>query len=108
MTFIVRGMRSDDATTAVRLRADTAVEARDLIVVGWQVFIECPDDIRSSPDDFDKLLSGSRDDSALPLRQTERDLDIAGRPVSARTRRSNALLPISHRCSLDRVLTAGD
>src|ERR1700732_1912808 len=78
VTFIVRGMRSDDATTAVRLRADTAVaKARDLIVAGWQVFIECPDGIRSYPDDFDKLLSGSRDDSALPLRQTESDLDVA-------------------------------
>jgi hypothetical protein len=64
VTFIVRGMRSDDATTAVRLRADTAVaKARDLIVAGWQVFIECPDGIRNYPDDFDKLLSGSRDDS---------------------------------------------
>ena len=63
VTFIVRGMRSDDATTAVRLRADTAVaKARDLIVAGWQVFIECPDGIRNYPDDFDNLLSDSRDD----------------------------------------------
>jgi len=31
MTFIVRGIRGEDATTAVRLRADTAVaKARDL------------------------------------------------------------------------------
>ena len=75
MTFIECGMRSDDATTAVRLRADTAVaKARDLIVAGWQVFIECPDAIRSYPDDFDKRLSGSRDDSALPLRNGPRRL----------------------------------
>jgi hypothetical protein len=72
VTFIVRGIRSDDTTTAVRLRADTAVaKARDLIVAGWQVFIEGPDGIRNYPDEFDNLLSGSRDDSALPLRQTE-------------------------------------
>jgi hypothetical protein len=72
VTFIVRGIRSDDTTTAVRLRADTAVaKARDLIVAGWQVFIEGPDGIRNYPDEFDDLLSGSRDDSALPLRQTE-------------------------------------
>ena len=38
MTFIVRGTRCEDATTAVRLRADTAVaKARDLIGIGWQV-----------------------------------------------------------------------
>jgi hypothetical protein len=74
----VRGMRSDNTTTTVRLRADTAVaKARDLIVAGWQVFIECPDGIRTYPNDFDKLLSGSRDDSALPVRQTESDLDVA-------------------------------
>ena len=69
MTFILRGMRSDDATTAVRLRADTAVaKARDLIVAGWQVLIECPDGIRNYPDDFDNLLSDSRDDRCNQLR----------------------------------------
>jgi hypothetical protein len=40
-------MRSDDATTAVRLRAETAVaKARDLVVAGWHVFIECSDEPR--------------------------------------------------------------
>jgi hypothetical protein len=40
MTFVVRGTRSDEATTVVRLRADTAVaKARDLLIAGWQVFI---------------------------------------------------------------------
>ena len=79
MTFIVRGTRGADATTTVRLRADTAVaKARDLIVAGWQVFIECPGDSRNYPDDFDILLSdSSRDDGALPLRQTESELDVA-------------------------------
>jgi hypothetical protein len=78
MTFIVRGMRSDDATTAVRLRADTAVaKARDLIVEGWQVFIVCPAGIQNLPDDFENLLSDSQDDRALPLRQTESELDGA-------------------------------
>jgi hypothetical protein len=75
VTFIVRGLKSDDATTAVRLRADTAVaKARDLIVEGWDVFIECPDGIQNYPDDFDNLLSDSQDDSALPLRK--RNLDV--------------------------------
>ena len=78
MTFIVRGMRSDDATTAVRLRADTAVaKARDLLIAGWQVFIECPDGRRNYPDDFENLLPDSRDDSALRLQQTESQLDSA-------------------------------
>jgi hypothetical protein len=64
-------MRSDDTTTTVRLRADTAVaKARDLIVAGWHVFIECPDGIRNYPDAFDNLLSDSRNDSALPLQQS--------------------------------------
>jgi hypothetical protein len=76
VTFIVRGMRSDDATTAVRLRADAAVaKARDLIVAGWHVFIECPG-IRNYPDAFDNLLSDPRNDSALPLQQTESNLDV--------------------------------
>ena len=78
MTFIVRGTRCEDATTAVRLRADTAVaKARDLIGIGWHVFIERPDGIRNYPDDFDNLLSDFRGDSALPLRQTESDLGVA-------------------------------
>jgi hypothetical protein len=81
VTFIVHGMRSDDATTtAVRLRADTAVaKARDLIVAGWQVFIECPAGIQNYPDDFDNLLSDSQDESggAVPLRQIESELDGA-------------------------------
>jgi hypothetical protein len=78
MTFIVRGMRGEDATTAVRLRADTAVaKARDLAVLGWHVFIDCPDGIRKYPDDFDNLLFNSRDDSALPLRYPEIDLGVA-------------------------------
>ena len=62
MTLVVRGTRGDEATTVVRLRADTAVaKARDLIVAGWQVFIECPDGIRNYPDDFENLLSDSRE-----------------------------------------------
>jgi hypothetical protein len=78
MTFVVRGTRGDDAKMVVRLRADTAVvKARDLIVAGWQVFIECPDGIRNYPDDFDNLLSDSRVDSALRLQQTESHLDTA-------------------------------
>jgi len=78
MTFVVRGTRGDDATTVFRLRADTAVaKARDLIVAGWQVFIECPNGIRNYPDDFDNLLSNPRDDSALRLQQTESHLDTA-------------------------------
>jgi hypothetical protein len=69
VTFIVRGTKSDDATTAVRLRADTAVaKARDLIGEGWHVFIECPGGIQNYPDDFDNLLLDSQDDGALPLR----------------------------------------
>ncbi len=78
MTFIVRGTRGNDATTAVRLRADTAIaKARDLAVLGWHVFIDCPDGIRNYPDDFDNLFSASRDDSALPLRLPENDLGVA-------------------------------
>jgi hypothetical protein len=78
MTFIVRGTRGEDATTAVRLRADTAVaKARDLVVAGWHVFIECPGGIRNYPDDFDNVLSDSRDDGALPLRHSEIDLGVA-------------------------------
>jgi hypothetical protein len=71
MTFVVRGTRGGEATTVVRLRADTAVaKARDLLVAGWQVFIECPDGRRNYPDDFENLLSDSRDDSALRLQQS--------------------------------------
>jgi hypothetical protein len=78
VTFIVCGMRSGEATAAVRLRADTAVaKARDLIVAGWQVFTECPDGIRNYPDAFDNLLFDAADDTALPLQQTESDLDVA-------------------------------
>jgi hypothetical protein len=77
MTFIVRGTRGDDVATAVRLRADTAVaKARDLVVAGWHVFIECPGGIRNYPDDFDNLLSDSRDDSALPSRHSKIDLGV--------------------------------
>ncbi len=62
MTFIVRGTRGADVTTAVRLRADTAVaKARDLAGAGWRVFIDCPDGNRHYPDDFDNLISVSRD-----------------------------------------------
>jgi hypothetical protein len=76
VTFIVRGTRSGDAATAVRLRADTAVaKARDLIFEGWLVFIECPAGIQNYPDEFDNLLSESHD-GALPLRQTEREFDV--------------------------------
>jgi hypothetical protein len=78
VTFIVRGTRSDDATTAVRLRADTAVaKARDLIGEGWLVFIECPAGIQNYPDEFDRLLSDPQDGSARPLRQTESDVAVA-------------------------------
>ena len=50
MTFVVRGTRGGVATTVVRLRADTAVaKARDLLVAGWQVFIERPDGRRNYP-----------------------------------------------------------
>ena len=78
MTLVVHGTRGEETTTAVRLRADTAVaKARELIVAGWQGFIECPDGIRNYPDDFDNLLSDSRDDSAPRLRQTESHLDTA-------------------------------
>jgi hypothetical protein len=78
MTFIVRGIRGEDATTAVRLRADTAVaKARDLAVAGWRVFIDCPDGNRNYPDNFDNLLSDSKDDRKLPLRHSEIDLGVA-------------------------------
>ena len=66
VTFIVRGTRSDDATTAIRLRADTAVaKARDLIGEGWLVFIECPAGIQNCPGDFDNLLSDPQDDRVV-------------------------------------------
>jgi hypothetical protein len=45
--------------------------------MGWNVFIERPDGARNDPGDFDNLLADSRDDSALPLRQTESNLDVA-------------------------------
>jgi hypothetical protein len=45
--------------------------------MGWNVFIERPDGARNDPSDFDNLLADSRDDSALPLRQTESNLDVA-------------------------------
>jgi len=62
MTLVVRGTRGDEATTVVRLRADSAVaKARDLLVAGWQVFIECPDGRRNYPDDLENLLSDSRE-----------------------------------------------
>jgi len=78
MTFIVHGTRGEDATTAVRLRADTAVaKARDLIVAGWHVVIVCPDGIRNYPDDFDNLISVLRNDSALPSQYSEIDLVVA-------------------------------
>jgi hypothetical protein len=78
MTFFVRGTRGEDATTVIRLRADTAVaKARELARTGWRVFIDSPDGARNYPGDFDSLLSGLRDDSALGLRQTESDLDVA-------------------------------
>jgi hypothetical protein len=78
VTFIVHGRRSDDATTAIRLRADTAVaKARDLVATGWHVFIEYSDGIRSYPDDFDNLLIDEGDDTAMRLRQTESKLDVA-------------------------------
>jgi hypothetical protein len=78
MTFIVRGRRCEETATAARLRAETAIaRARDLIAEGWQVFIECQDDTRSYPDDFDTLLCDARDDTWLPLRQTESELDVA-------------------------------
>jgi hypothetical protein len=78
VTFIVRGTRSNDATTAVRLRADSAVaKARDLIVEGWLVFIESPAGIQNYPADFDNLLSDSQDGRALPSQQTESELDGA-------------------------------
>jgi hypothetical protein len=78
MTFIVRGTRGEDAATTVRLRADTAVtKARDLVLAGWLVFIECPDGIRNYPDDFDNLLFNSSDDNLLPLRHPEIDLGVA-------------------------------
>ena len=69
MTFIVRGTRGDDAATAVRLRAETAVaKARDLVAAGWHVFIECPAGIRNYPDDFENLLSDSESDNPQQLR----------------------------------------
>jgi hypothetical protein len=72
MIFIVRGTRDEDATTAVRLRADTAIaKARDLACTGWQVFIDCPDGIRNYPDDFDNLGSVSSDVSTLPSQYSE-------------------------------------
>ena len=78
MIFIVRGTRGEDATTTFRLRADTAVaKARDLVVAGWDVFIECPGGDRNYPDDFDNLLSDSRDDGALPLQHSGIDLGVA-------------------------------
>jgi hypothetical protein len=78
MTFIVRGTKDEDAAMTVRLRAETAVaKARDLVLAGWHVFIECPHGIRNYPDDFDNLLSNSSDDNLLPLRHPEIDLGVA-------------------------------
>ena len=78
MAFTVRARRCEEATTAVRLRTDTAVaRARDLVAAGWHVFIECSDGIRSYPDDFDNLLLDEGDDTAMRLRQTESELDVA-------------------------------
>jgi hypothetical protein len=78
MTFVVCETKGEDATTVVRLRADTAVaKARELARMGWKVFIERPGGARNYPGDFDNLLADSRDDSALPLRQTESNLDVA-------------------------------
>ena len=75
MTFVVRGTRGEDATTAVRLRADTAVaKARELAVAGWRVVIECPDGVRNYADDFDNLISVS---IALPSQSSEIDLSVA-------------------------------
>jgi hypothetical protein len=48
-------------------------KARDLVVAGWRVCIDCPDGIRKYPDDFDNLRSDSRDDSEYP----EIKLDVA-------------------------------
>ena len=84
MTFFVHGTRGEDATTIIRLRADSAVtKARELARTGWRVFIDSPDGARHYPDDFDSLLSGLQDDSALGLRQTESDLDVAVAGVSS-------------------------
>jgi len=78
MTFVVRGTRGNDTTTAVRLRADTAVaKARELIVAGWHVVVECPDGIRYYPENFDHLICISRGDSASPSRYSEIDLGVA-------------------------------
>jgi hypothetical protein len=78
MTFVVRGTRGENAATAVRPRADTAIaKARDFVLDGWQVCIDCPDGIQKHPDDFGNLLSGTRDDRAPPARQVENDLGVA-------------------------------
>ena len=80
MTFIVRGTRDDDAATAVRLRAETAVaKARDLVAAGWHVFIECPAGIRNYPDDFENLLSDSESDNPQQLRHPEASSEALAR-----------------------------
>ncbi len=77
MTFTVRGTKGEHTTTFVRLRADTAVaKARDLAAMGWHVYVECPGGDRNYPEDFDNLLSDSRDDSPLPLPHPEFDLGV--------------------------------
>jgi hypothetical protein len=77
MTFTVRGTKGEHTTTVVRLRADTAVaKARDLAAMGWHVYVECPGGDRNYPEDFDNLLSDSRDDSPLPLPHPEFDLGV--------------------------------
>jgi hypothetical protein len=77
MTFFVHGTRGEDATTIIRLPADSAVaKARELARTGWRVFIDSPDRTRHYPGDFDSLLC-LRDDGALGLRKTESDLDVA-------------------------------
>ncbi len=78
MTFVVRATRGEDVTTAVRLRADTAVaKAHDLAVAGWRVFIDCPDGSRHYLDDFDNLLSVSKDDRAQSSQYSEIALSVA-------------------------------
>ncbi len=46
-------------------------------LTGWRVFIDCPDGNRNYPDNFDNLLSDSKDDRKLPLRHSEIDLGVA-------------------------------
>ncbi len=57
MTFFVHASKGHDVTVTVRLSAVVAIaKARSLLDEGWDVSIIGPDDIRYTPQAFDKLL----------------------------------------------------